>query len=258
MDAAGSLILALTIAAALVYAYVGRLLLRRQLEGDAALANRLFGIWWIALAVLQIEALVPIVGGYLGIADLPLYEANTYVTLLTLTVAIWAIVYYFAFLLTGSRRWFLPITILYAFVYAYVTYLAAIPTYTSVVFSDQGARLAPQPQIAPGLVAPFIVAILGPPIVGALGYFRLFFRVEGATQRYRIGLVSVTILLWFASSLVGNALGSGTTSTPMWHIFTSALGLVAALVILAAYQPPRWIRERWGIETVDDGSEPPA
>lgn len=240
----------LGLAGSVVYGYVGWRLSRRRVEGPSRLASGLFSVWWAAIAATTgIGALVRL-GVVAGVVDLPLYLTWTYLSLLFLVLALWALLYYLVYLLTGSRRAFGPITAGYAALFVYYVYLvtAARPRGLSVEGSRVVLDYAEPIQGVALLVA--LVAMLGPHLVAAAGYFRLFFKVEGATQRYRIGLVSATIFAWFLSAALGAA--TEASRNDWWLVASAAIGLAASLVILMAYVPPAWVRRRYGVASVDE------
>ena len=258
MEPVTIVVAALNLAASIVYGYVGRLIIGRRLEGPAAVASKLFGVWWISLAIVSVLGFIPIIGGVLQIGEVAFYLAYLQLVILIIVIAIWALVYYLVFLLTGKSSLFTPIAIYFGLVWVLFIYAIATIHYSAVDFTASGAVLHPDSQIARPVALALSVTLIAPPLVAALGYFRLFFRVKGATPRYRIGLVSITFVLWFLSSAVGSALPAGTTQTIPWRIFTGLLGVAAAIAILFAYRPPAWVRRKYGIEAVDEHTDEPA
>lgn len=240
----------LSLAAAAVYGYVGWRLSRRHVEGPSRLASSLFSTWWACIALVTGGGALVRLGVVTGVVDFPLYLTWTYLSLLVLCLSLWALLYYLAYLLTGSRRAFVPITAFYVLLFAWFVYLvtAAHPQGVEV----QGARIAPiyEQPIEGTPVALALAAILGPHLVASVGYFRLFFKVEGRTQRYRIGLVAATIFAWFLSSALASA--TQASRSDWWLLASALIGLAASLVILAAYVPPRWVRRRYGIASIDE------
>lgn len=107
------------------------------------------------------------------------------------------------------------------------------------------------------LTGPFfvlvIVLLLLPQIIGGLAYFILYFRVPGVTQKYRVLLVSWSIIVWFLSPLI--ALAGGLAQQDWWQLVSRLIGLTAALTILMAYLPPRWLQDRYGITSLSNQSQ---
>jgi hypothetical protein len=63
-------------------------------------------------------------------------------------------------------------------------------------------------------------------------------------------MVSFTLLGWFGSALL--AYGTGLSTNPWWQAVSRSIGLVAALLIYAAYRPPGWVQRRWGVRSIDE------
>lgn len=241
----------LVAATGLVYLYVGYRLAKRRVEGPNKLAASLFATWWLVLGGLQIVALGQRIAASLGVLDVAFHVTITEITFLALCVALWALLYYLVFVLTGARRAMLPITVFYAGFYIWILYLIVSLQPTGATLSETGSvTLAYASEPAPWVVGVLLALLLGPVLVAAVGYFRLFFRVEGTTQRYRIGLIAVTLLGWFGSSAIASA--AGVSRNAYWAPVSSLLGLAAAVAIYFAYQPPAPLRRRYGLEAIGD------
>ena len=249
----GNVLLAL--ATSVVYAYVGHRLGRREVQGDARLAWTLFRHWWYGLAATTVMVPLTTLLRAVGVQDAALYVTLTYVTLLLLCYVLWALLYYLLYVFTGSRRLLAPVTAFYVAYYVFLVYLItdAQPYYDAA----KGAVQYVTPLQGPALGVA-IVLLVGPHILGGIGYFSLFFRTREPTQRYRIGLIAWSIIAWFSTALVGSIpVGDLRLSQLWWWApFTRIVGLVAALAILMAYIPPQWVRERFGVTAVDEA--PPA
>lgn len=249
MEAAFLLATLLSLATGAVYGYVGLRLSRRRVSGPSRLASALFSAWWFTLAGMTLGGALVRLGARAGLVDLPMYVTWTYVSLLAICFALWALMYYLVYLLTGSRRLIAPLTALYATAYVACVYVVSAGRPESLVLERWTVKVQyaspPEPLVALVLV----LALLGPPTLAAAGYFRLLFRVEGATQRYRVGLVSVTFLTWFLSATLAAA--SELNRVEWWPIASGLIGLLAALLIYLAYRPPGWVQRRYGVEAVD-------
>ncbi len=97
------------------------------------------------------------------------------------------------------------------------------------------------------------ILLLVPQIMGSIAYFTLYFRVTDMTQKYRILLVSGSIIVWFLSPYA--ALAGGLAQHDWWQLASRFIGLAAALTILMAYLPPRWLKQRYGIISLSDESQ---
>ncbi|MEA3202138.1 MAG: hypothetical protein QOE90_3566 [Thermoplasmata archaeon] len=240
--------LALSSASAVVYFYVGARLGRRRVGGDARLAAQLFSTWWILLGALTAGGIVQSMLALSKVSDLALYEMLVEVELLILVAAFWALLYYLSYVLTGSRRAMIPITAFYAGIFLWLLYIVDSIQYDRVDIVGATATLHSATTVDPTIGLVLLALLLGPVLVGAVGYVRLYFQVEGRTQRYRIGLVAATLVTWFGSS--GLATVSGASKIAWWPLVSGLLGLAAAICIFFAYQPPGFIQRRFGIEAV--------
>ena len=92
------------------------------------------------------------------------------------------------------------------------------------------------------------IMLVFPQIIGSLAYFTLYFRVKEPTQKYRVALVSWSIIVWFLSSFIASI--SGLSQYDWWQILSRLIGLGATLTILVAYQPLNWIKTRLGVSSI--------
>lgn len=233
-----------------LYAYVGLLTIRRRIGGEGQLASTLFGVWWFLLASLQGVTGILRALAWAEVLTLELYTAVVYLSMGILSAALWALVYYLFYLLSGSRRVLVPITAFYSLYYAALLYVVAYQTPASLQVDAWSIRLEYERTIAGIPLALTMLALLLPPVVGALGYARLFFHAEDPTQRYRIGLVSATIAVWFGIAILAWVVEASTL--PWWRVVERLIGLGAALVIYLAYRPPPWIRRQYGVRPIDE------
>ena len=244
------LVAAFSVVTAALYVYVGRVILRRHVEGDAKLASTLFATFWFGLGAATGVGSVITLLGWLGVTDLSIYLTVVQVTFLVIMVAVWALMYYLAYLFTGNRSLLIPISAYYLVFYAFTVYLIVLVDYQSVAVEEWRVRLVAAAQPSRAISVAFGLALIVPPLIGAVAYARLFFKVEGATQRYRIGLVSGTILAWFGSSLAAQLFQANTSA--WWQVASRAISVVAALLVYFAYRPPAWVRARYGIEATEE------
>lgn len=236
-----------------IYSYVGWRLGRRTISSsEARLAWGSFIVWWYGLAVTTLIGAFLNLFGALSLTSLPLFVTMTYVNILVLCIALWGLLYYLIYLFTGSRRSLLPLAVFYIFYYVLLVYYitASIPD-TVNVGRWNTTLVYRAPQTGPFFVL-VVALLLLPEIIGGLAYFSLYFRVQEATQKYRVLLVSWSIIVWFLSPLI--ALAGGLAQQDWWQLASRLIGLAAALTILIAYLPPHWLRRRYGIISLSDES----
>src|SRR5258706_374485 len=237
--------------AAGTYAYIGRWLSKRAISSsEARLAWQAFTIWWFALAITTLVGGFQNLLGALGRTDLVLFITASYVNILVPCIALWGLVYYLISLFTGNSRSLVPLTIFYMIYYVFLVYYVTASMPNNVEVSRWNTTLAYRNTLTGPFFVILVVLLLLPQIIGGLAYFTLYFRVSDATQKYRVLLVSWSIILWFISPVV--ALAGGLSEHDWWQLVSRLIGLGAALAILMAYLPPRWLKQRYGLISLGD------
>lgn len=240
---------ALALGSALVFAYVGRVSTRRRVEGDGRLAATLFGVWWNGLAAVLLTTALMRVIAFAGITDINVFMTLMYVNALVLCIALWALLYYLAYLFTGNKELIVPISAFYVACYGFLIYFVTYQRPVSVKIDAWEIGVTFERELAGAPLVMLVLLIMLPPVIGAINYARLYRRVTDPTQKYRIGLISLTIIAWFGSALVAFAAGLG--DQIWWSVGSRITALAAAWLIYIAYRPPAWVRARYGIRAVD-------
>jgi len=237
-----------TISAAIYYV-VGRVLSqRRSVLPEARLAWSLFVVWWYALAAATLSgALMNVLGG-LGIAGLAWFTTFTLINLLAICVALHGLMFYLLYLFTGKRGLLKPLSVFYIGYYILLVYYIQASSPVSVTVERWSTTLEYQNEIRGPLFLIAVLLLVFPQIIGSLAYFTLYFQVQTVTQRYRILVVSWSIIIWFLSAFLATI--AGLSQQDWWQIASRLIGLVAALAVMLAYVPPAWIKRRFGVASV--------
>lgn len=242
-----------SILAAGVYYYVGHSLRKRRvISSEARLAWILFVVWWYALAASTFTGGLLSLLGAVGVTSLPLFLTVTQLNLLAICLALFGLLYYLLYLFTGSRKWLAPLILFYVVYYGLLVYYLSWSVPVGVSIGRWGTSLVFQKQQISPLVSLVLFLLVIPQIIGSLAYFSLFFRVKEATQKYRVALVSMSILVWFLSALLGSL--AGLSKFDWWQIASRLIGLAATLTILLAYKPLPWLKQRLGVLSIADES----
>jgi hypothetical protein len=242
-----------SLASAGIYFYVGHSLSRRHVASqDARLAWNLFVVWWYALAGTTLAGAVLSLLGALSITDLPLFLTFTQLNLLAICIALHGLIYYLLYLFTGSRKVLAPLTIFYIAYYILLTYYINSREPVSVLVGKWNTTLAYQQSLTGPFFAVILILLVVPQIIGAAAYFTLYFRVKEATQKYRVAVVSWSIIIWFLSAFIASI--SGLSQYDWWQITSRLIGLSATLAILMAYRPIPWIKQRLGVASIAEES----
>lgn len=228
-----------------LWAYVGLRVLRRSRAGQGGRATRRFAAWWLGLAGHSLAALVLALAVAAGRASALLVAAVTYAASVFIAVMFWGLVSYLLYLYAGRAGVFPAVTFAYA---VQLSTLVAVLWWLHPI----GAHVSGWTPIidyarAAGAYANGFVTLtfLVPPVACGVAYLLLVRRVEDRTSRYRIALVSGSILGW----LVGNvAIGAVPASSDAAAVASRLLGVLAALAVLLAYEPPAWLQRRLRIQ----------
>lgn len=235
-----------------IYLYVGRVLSRRQQATPGAnMAWLMFVTWWYALALATLSGGVLSLLGAFGIIGLPLFTSITIINFLTTCVALSGLMFYLLYLYTGKTGMIWPVVIFYFFYYGLLIYFIEASNPIGVAVNRWNTSLQFENVIRGPLFLVVLFFLVFPQIISSLAYFMLFFQVKAKTQRYRILLVSWSIIIWFMSSFLAGI--SGQSQQDWWQVASRLIGLGAALTILFAYQPPSWIKRRFGVAAIAEG-----
>jgi hypothetical protein len=241
----------LSLIAAGTYIYIGWWLSKRAISSpEARRAWRSFTIWWYALAITTAIGSFENLLGALNMTDLTLFATANYINILVLCIALWGLVYYLIYLFTGNSRSLVPLTIFYMIYYVFLIYYITASMPSNVEISRWNTTLAYRNTLTGPLFVILVVLLLLPQIIGGFAYFTIYFRLSDVTQRYRVLLVSWSIIIWFLSPVL--ALVGGLSEQDWWQLASRFIGLGAAATILMAYLPPRWVKERYGIVSLSD------
>lgn len=234
---------ATVLALAAAYTYVGVRLVRRDgPTGDTRLALLLFAGWWWATAANQALGGLTYAAAAFGHADFALQLTYAMVSRLLLAGSLFGLMAYMVYLFTGRMR----LGLLGAFYAAfYLLLLASVVTARPDGLEYARWRIDVHYAVtppAPLLLLQFAALVL-PPVAAALSYFRLCFRVDRPEQRFRIVLVSWTVIVWWIVAVLA---GQRTSfDNDALQALNRIVGLLAGVAVLLAYDPPAWLQRRW-------------
>ena len=240
--------------AAGIYGYVGWRLSKRVIfSADARLAWGSFTVWWYGLAITTLIGGFQNLFGVVGLTSLSLFVTAAYINILPACIALWGLLYYLIYLFTGNRRLLPPLAVFYIIFYVLLVYYTTTSIPDHVKVGRWSTTLINHAPLTGPLFVILAILLLVPQIMGSIAYFTLYFRVTDMTQKYRILLVSGSIIVWFLSPYA--ALAGGLAQHDWWQLASRFIGLAAALTILMAYLPPRWLKQRYGIISLSDESQ---
>ena len=236
-----------------IYAYVGLRLSRRVISSsESRVAWQFFTVWWYGLAATTLIGGLQNLLGALGLTDLALFVTANYVSLLLSCLALLGLFYYLIFLFTGNSGWLTPLAILYTISYILLVYFVTASNPVDVTLEPWDTSLAYEVPPTGPFVVILVVLLFASQLLGGFAYFTLYFQVPDVTQKYRILLVSWSIIIWFLNPFV--EIAAGLEGQDWWQIVSRIIGLASALTTLMAYQPPQWLKQRYGVISLSDES----
>lgn len=227
--------------AAGIFLSAGLELRSRQVgEPGAEEAMNVYSLWWMSLAIYAVAGASLTLTAALGVVALDLFVMLGYAQMISLCIGLWGLVYYVAFVLTGSRGMRVPLAIVYAAYYGILLFVITLgrPILADVTtWSTRLEAAAPVVDTAAGTLL-----LVLPPLVASCTYFALVFVVESPSQRFRVVLVTLGSATWLAGILAGTA-----PAEAWWASMPPLLALVSAWAVFWAYRPPAWVLRRLGL-----------
>lgn len=232
MDPVPLLVGLLSAAGAILFVVVGRTIQRRHVSPAARSAQMAFVSWWYGLAAVSAVGTVLALPGFPR--DLTLFLLLTVVLLAVLCAALAGLLHYLVFLYTNRN-------LLPALATGYVALFALLIAFILMGQPDgfeetpRGVALHYANPVDSGpLYILVVVLFIVPPVAASLAYLSLYWKTPDPMLKRRILLVSLSIAVWFGSSVVG--LAPQTQQTVWWTLTSQLISLAAAATILYAYR----------------------
>lgn len=242
-----------SIVSAGIYFYVGHSLSRRRVVlPDARIAWTLFVVWWYASAGVSFTSAMLNLVGAIGLTSLPIFLTFTQLNILAACAGFYGLMYYLSYIFTGNKKVLVPLTLAYIVYYGLLMYYLNVSNPIGVSIDRWSVNLDYQQEAVTPLAIFLAILLVFPQIIGSLAYFTLYFRVKEITQKYRVALVSWSIIIWFLSAFIASI--AGLSQYDWWQILSRLIGLGATLTILLAYQPTNWIKNRFGVSSIGEES----
>ncbi|HKV90830.1 MAG TPA: hypothetical protein VJQ43_06535 [Thermoplasmata archaeon] len=236
-----------TLVAAGMYLYVGWRLFQRPVSPESRLPAAQFSLFWAALGVGTIATAVESLVAAFQTPSLALVITVTDINILLICALLWGLVSYLAYLYTG-RRVALPLAVVYGILYVLLLYIitASQPDMVTVNSGVVGVHYATF--VNGPILAVLLILLILPEFIASFAYFTLVFRTKDPTIRYRVTLVSWSLIAWFGLSFlnIGARLGGGLGA----QIVGQGIGVIIAVVVLLAFFPTAGIRSRFGVSAV--------
>lgn len=222
-----------TFVAAVAYAALAAMLARRPGSPGARHALRAFALYWALVSAFQILVSVQHALAAAGLVDFGFAIFVRYAGIALASLAIAGLLSFFAYIITGARRWTRWIVAVYVIVAA----LAWVHVYVSepvgIARTAWSIDVAYANDFQGGLFAPLMLMLLGLPIAGAIWYLTLVRKATDARQRYRILAVGIGVGLQLLSFLLARIFETAPTEL----LSRVVLGVVVAGLVASAYFP---------------------
>jgi hypothetical protein len=239
----------LGIVTAALFAYLAHALGRRSVAPDQRPALNLFRLWWGCLSLITVRQVAEVLLLHAGLLPVWLYQTFRQGTIIAASVALWALLAYLLYVYQGTRRWWAPLGVFYVAVAFAMLAVVAYSRPESLAHGFGSVEAVAAHEVPRWVMVPILVAFLGPQVVASAAYLRLYRHAPDATTRYRVLLVSASLLVWLGATLLAESLD---IEADWWEASRRLLGLGAALLVLMAYFPPRILAARMGLRRVGE------
>lgn len=239
---------ALGIATAALLGFAGRTTWHRRVGSTDVVPSRALAVWWYsAAAVIALQAVRPLLF-LAGVRDPAAYTALSYAGSFPLATAVWGLMVYILYLLTGRRGVIVPLTVLYAAYLGFLLWFNGLGGPRTLTAGEWQVSVAAADPPSATLTLLFGLLLAGPLVFATTAFVVLAVRLSAPTQRYRLVLLAGGFLFLFGTILVAYLVG---WSRSNWFalLYESAALVTASLAVLA-YRPPAWVRRRFGVEGV--------
>jgi hypothetical protein len=238
---------ATSLVAAPVYGYVAWRLSKRPVSEAGRLPAAQFSLWWAAVGMGSLVTGVEGLLGAFGRLSLPLAYTAYLLTLVIDSVALWGLVAYLTYIYSG-RYHLVKLSAFYAAFYVAALYYT-VARHPLGVSEPAGVPTLLYAYPSAGLIFGFVVVgLIVPEVAGAVLYFSLIRKTTDRTLRYRIGLVSAGLFLYFGLAFV--APPASVLLPSAWTLVKAGLAAGAAVLTLIAYFPPARLSARLGVQPV--------
>jgi hypothetical protein len=232
-----------------VYLYIGSRLARRTVTPATRLPAMQFALFWIGIAASTALSGIQSLIATFQTPPLALSVSFEYYDVVIIAAALWGLISYLYFLYTG-RNGVVGITLLYVLEFGLLVYYFSAGSPNGVSVHYGVASLTYATPLSGPITDLAVLILVIPEFVAGFAYLRLYFRTQDRTVKYRIALVSASILGWFFLDFVNfGSLSQGN----LIGLFVGQLLLFSvALLVILAYYPPRWVRARLGVATITE------
>lgn len=237
-----------TLATALGFAFVGRLMLQAKQDQRDRSAIVLYSLFWASAAIVWATQGITNLLAYLGYADLAIVSALDQVGTPFYCLAAAGLLYYVTYLVTGSPRALLPILLYYLTLFFLVRWQVESAKRLDIEVGRWVVNFVYETPLQ-GPAYTLIVALIALPILASVAVYASFLRrIHEPAARYRVALVSIGLGAWILTEAL--SFTSGFSRTDAGELTRRLVALASTLLLMMAYQPPTFARSRWGARPI--------
>lgn len=234
-----------TALAAVLYTAAGHVMWGRFVPPEWRLRWRMFALWWFGIGAAALLTTVLNLAPVTGPSTLALHVVVYHARTLVVCAALWGLLAYLLALFTPRREALAALSAFYAAFYLLVLFDVTAGRPLAVDVGRWEAELVYQRAAPPWLTTVKFTALVAPPFLGGLALLAFLPSERLATHRYRIALVSTSLVGWsFVAVLVPLPFLQGSDA---FQLGIRMLGLATAGAIYMAYVPPQWVSRRLGV-----------
>lgn len=229
---------------AITYGCVGWLVGARRCPGEHASALAAFRMWWWGLSVALLAACAAYGAAWVGLGHRGLLTTLLLVTVLGHAVALVGVTMHLCSIYDGRRRatWALAMGAFHFGFFATALH-AALPV--ELDLARDTLVFAMGTFETDGMLALLLGAFFLPHVLASFCYAALLVGIHGRTERYRLVLVSWSLLLTAVSFVF-------LATRPAPHVegvepVLFAAAFVAPSLLVFAYAPPPWVQRQLGV-----------
>jgi hypothetical protein len=236
-----------------VFLFLGYRLANRSVQAAVRLPAAQFALFWIGLAAVSVGGAFESLWAVWQVPPIAVAVTVLRLELLIVCAALWGLLGYLTYLYTG-RNGLVFWSVFYGIFYVALLFLVSAYKPTTVTVVNGTVSLQYGTVFAGPLLDILFFALIAPEFIGAVLYFTLIFRSRDPTVRFRVTVVSWSLILWLGLSSLSAEFVVGTNL--VIDVLVHSLGWLAALAILIAYYPPKILRDRLGVTGIDSPRTP--
>jgi hypothetical protein len=224
---------------------------RQVAEAADRQAWKAYVIFWAAIGTQELLSQVSSIVALAGVTDINVHLAFSLLSILLISLALWGLLYFLVYVYSGKTAYY---WVLAGFYIAYFIFLIAFTFYrnpTGIELVGPGAAIQYEREVPIVIGLVVLATLVFPQIIAGFMYFLLYFRVKERALKYRVLLVSWSIILWFGLAFLASLFGVSALS--YWPFVSSFIALMAVLVSYLAYFPPNWVQHRLNLNSLQEG-----